>query len=290
MKTITTLTLIWILGLASFAGEAMRSTDTATVELMETPSGVKFGLRGLKTKSPLPLLLNFAGEFNESLTEESLAGACEALVTNGWRVASLDLPSHGEEIRKGETPGLPGWRERMEKGEDPMIEFCKRGSAVLDHLVKTGLADSERIGALGISRGGFAALHLAASDRRIRWVVAVAPLTRLTVPVEFANMQENKIIQKLSVFNCVEKLVGRSVWLCIGNHDRRVGTEETVEFSRALVATNLAHKVPADVELHVYSYDGHTSKIENFQTAAIWLSAHAAMTSDDKSEEKGAMP
>ncbi len=62
-----------------------------------------------------------------------------------------------------------------------------------------------------------------------------------------------------------------SVVIGIGNDDQRVSTDDTVRLARLLVEANKARKLPADVELHVYSYDDHRSLPENHDALAAWL-------------------
>ena len=67
------------------------------------------------------------------------------------------------------------------------------------------------------------------------------------------------------------KLAGRSYWLCIGNNDQRVGTDEVISFTRKLVAASLAAKKPADVFVVITPTLGHTIHKTAHDEAAAWL-------------------
>ena len=247
------------------------------MQLLRTPSGVLFGLRGETSGGPAPLLFQFGGTIKDALTNPDFCRSSDLLIERGWRVVSIDLPVHGTEVREGETEwDMNGWRKRLERGENLMADFMRRGTAVLDHCVAQRIADPDRIAAAGSSRGGFSALHLAAADGRPKWIGAIAPLTKLTVPREFEPAQYLTAARALAVHNLVDKLVGKSVWICIGNDDQRVGTDSTIEFSRRLVETNKGRGLEADVELHVLNYDGHLSTPADHDALAAWLHAKAS--------------
>src|SRR6478736_2959337 len=130
-------------------------------------------------------------------------------------------------------------------------------------------ADPKRVGAVGTSRGGFVASHVAAADPRFAAVVEFAPVTDLLVLREFEGMQKHAATKGLNVTHLADKLAGRSFWMCIGNDDARVGTDETIAFSRALVRASLAKKAKPDAYLAVTPTPGHTvHKSANEEAAA----------------------
>ena len=68
-------------------------------------------------------------------------------------------------IIKELTAGLSGWRHLAGKKRDFVAESNGRLTRVLDHLIKSGIADPKRIAACGTSRGGFLAIHFAVHDK-----------------------------------------------------------------------------------------------------------------------------
>lgn len=246
------------------------------MQLMRTPSGVLFGLSGETSGGPAPLLLHFGGTITDALTNPDFCRVADLLVARGWRAVSVDLPVHGSEVREGETEwDMNAWRTRLEAGEDLIGDLVRRSTAVLDYCIAQGIADPQRIATAGPSRGGYSALHVAAADGRPRWVGAIAPLTRLTLIREFISAEYLAAARALDVHHLVGRLAGKSVWLCIGNDDRRVGTDSAIEFTRLLVEAKRSRGLEADVELHVLNYEGHLSTTADHDALAAWLHAKA---------------
>jgi dienelactone hydrolase len=189
----------------------------------------------------------------------------------GWNVVSLDLPCHGANSRSGDPVGLEGWAACIAVGEDIVSAFREQVNDVLEHLVKTGVADPDRLAAAGTSRGGFMAFHAAAGNSRIRAVAAFAPVTDLGVLSEFVGQEDNALVIRLSLIHAIESLANRAAWITIGNADTRVDTDKVVAFVRALENTSVTDGVQKNVALHVVSTPGHTSLAEWHDQAADWL-------------------
>ena len=170
---------VWLLT-ASTSVMAQRTADASgKLTISTTPEGIRYGLVGNHDGTPAPTLFVFAGGIETSLKHPIYSQACNLLREKGARCVSLDLPCHGMDIRPGEPEGLKGWRHRVDQGEDLMKDLLAGASAVLDHLIAKGLTDPERVLASGTSRGGYAAMQLAAHDQRVDAVAAFAPVTDL---------------------------------------------------------------------------------------------------------------
>lgn len=250
-----------------------RSGHKPGVEFLQTPDGVRFGLLGAKPSQPVPLLFVFAGSVEGTLGSEAYAECGRILGKQGFLCVSLDLPCHGKDQKEKDLAGLDGWRARLQKGEKLTTEFTVRCSSVLDHLIKQGYADPERVFACGTSRGGFMAMHFAAAEPRIKAVAAFAPVTNLLALREFAGMKDHAETKALSIANLGEKLAGRPVWVCIGNRDDRVSTDEVISCTRQLVAAAAARGKPSPVELHVLPAAGHSIHPTAHKEAAAWFLA-----------------
>src|SRR5207247_2644543 len=133
--------------------------------------------------------------------------------------------------------------------------------------------DAKKVAICGTSRGGFMALHFAAVEPRIRCVAAFAPVTDLPALSEFSGMDKHAPTMGLDLRRHADKLAGRSMWLCIGNADERVGTDQAITFTRKVVAASVAAKKPADVELHVMPTIGHRIHVTAHEEAAAWFAA-----------------
>lgn len=246
------------------------AAQEAPLEVLKTPAGVRFGILGKKPDKPAATLFVFAGGVEDSLKRTEFNKIGQLLLDKGILCVSVDIPCHGKDSLPNEPTSLQGWRSRLEKGPSLTGEFAKRASAVLDHLVKEGYTDPKRVAAAGTSRGGFMALHLAAAEPRIGWVIAFAPVTDLRVVTEFAGMEKNQAIRDVDLAQHVGKLAGRHIWLCIGNNDLRVGTDEVIDFTRKLVRAT-KDKSPVPVEIHVMPTLGHAIHPTAHEEAARWL-------------------
>src|SRR5262245_12866959 len=91
--------------------------DGKNVQILQTPSGIKFGLLGEKAKAPAPTLFVFATTYGEVLRSDSYNKIGRLLAKHGFLCVSLDLPCHGEDQKTGEPAGLSGWRARLEKDD-----------------------------------------------------------------------------------------------------------------------------------------------------------------------------
>jgi len=171
-----------------------------------------------------PTAIVLATSERESLREYS--GIAASLP--GWRILSIDLPAHGDDRRPGELKPLAAWRTRLDAGEDLIGDFAVRLSKMVDGLPNRPVA------VIGVSRGGFLALHAAARDPRITAVVAFMPVTHLGALDEFGDA--NGRYDTLDVAHLAPRLVGRSVWMSIGRTDTRASTAAALTAAEALEA------------------------------------------------------
>jgi len=239
------------------------------VQVLETSSGVRFGVAGQLPSAPAPILFIFATDLETALTSSDYAACGRILEEHKFLCVSLDLPCHGMDVRDNEPAGLDGWRARLEKGDEFVAKFTARATAVLDYLIEKRYADPNRIAASGTSRGGFMALHFAAADERVKCTVAFAPVTNLLRLREFEGMNDHPATVALSLANHAEKLAGRPIWICIGNRDDRVGTDDAIEFTRKVVAATKTESSP--VQLHVMQTLGHRIHPTAHSEAAAWM-------------------
>jgi dienelactone hydrolase len=149
---------------------------------------------------------------------------------------------------------------------------------VLDWMIEENRVDERQIAACGTSRGGFAALHWAANDPRVRCVAAFAPVTDLLVLDEFRGLEGHALARSLALASVADRLADRRLWVCIGNDDRRVGTDRAIEFTRRVTRAALAQGKPTLNELHVVegtpSPLGHRVHATAHQEAAEWIATN----------------
>ena len=278
----------WLVGslltLASNGAAAEAPEKKTTVAANRTPDGTAYATLSPLAKGPAPTLLVFAQGAESTLATEPYRRVGALLYAQGWNVVSLDLPCHGADVQKGEQPdSLSSWAARTARGENIAAEFCARVNKVLDHLVKTRVADPDRIAAAGTSRGGFMAFQAAAANPRIRAVAGFAPVTDLLALSEYAGLKDNALAQQLALVNVAEKLADRAAWITIGDQDARVGTDRAAAFAKALMQAAGKKKLKARVELHVVPVPGHSSPPEWYDQAAAWL---ASVLTSAKEREK----
>ena len=240
--------------------------------MLSTPSGIQFGILGGTKGVPCPAVFSFAWSAQESLSNTDYNQTAQILVKHGYVCISLDMPCHGADKRKEDAAGeLAGWPGRLEKDNSLVRDFTTRASAVLDYLIQEKYVDPKKVGAFGISRGGFMAYHFAAAESRVACVAGLCPVTDLLALTEFSRTKEPATAQSLALINHALKLAGRPLWLLIGNSDQRVDTDKAVAFARKVTASAVAEHKPADVELHVLGAAGHAQPPHSQDLAAAWL-------------------
>ncbi len=268
--------ILLLLAAAAAGMSGARAQEAPAMQVMEAPGGVRFGLFGARSATPAPTLFVSAVAVDDMAKQPVYTETGRRLAAQGWLYVALDPPCHGRDQRPDEPPQLDGWAHRVKAGQPLMEPFTRRCRAVLDFLVAGGYTDPRRVAAGGTSRGGFCALHFAAAEPRVRAVACISPVTNLRVLREFAGIGEEQV-RDLNVSALAEPLAGRAVWLSIGNHDERVGTDDCIAAARRLAAAGRARNpdnpvVP--VELLVGPSRGHGAIEGAYELAARFL-AHA---------------
>ena len=238
-------------------------------QILTTPAGVRFGISGAKPRQPAPTLVVLATSIEDTLGNKAYLKAGNDLAPRGFLLVSIDLPCHGQSRRSGEAEGLHGWRLRLDKGKPLIDEINRDLSAVLDFLIAQRYTDPKRIAACGTSRGGFAALHFAAHDARVRCVAAYSPVTDLAVLREFTGSSSQ--VHALALVRKADALAGRPIWIMIGDDDGRVSTDKAIAFARALSHAAYARKLASGVELHVMPVAAHSGPPEAGTLSAAWI-------------------
>lgn len=251
--------------------DAAAAADKPAVQKLTTPGGVRFAILGSKPSAPAPTLFVFAHEMAGTLDSDAYNKVGRFLQARQFLCVSLDLPCHGQAVRADEPQGLDGWEARLRKDEDPIGPFVKEAAQVLDYLIAEGYTDAQQVAACGTSRGGFAALHFAAAEPRVRCVAAFAPVTELPALREFQGLEQHARTNELAIARQAEKLSGRPVWICIGNDDERVGTDRAIAFARQVVQASKSQKKNAMIELHVMASTGHSVHPTAHAEAAAWI-------------------
>lgn len=242
----------------------------------KTAGGTKYAMFPVQAGGAAPTLMLIGAAMQTMLSHPDFARQGELMYAKGWNVVSVDPPCHGEDLRAGERPEILGWADRFLKGEDTVAAFVARANDVIDHLVKEKVAKAGSVALMGVSRGGFLSLHVAAGNARIAAVCTLAPVMDWAMVREFGEMKENALVKSTALINHADRITCH-VWTIIGCADDRVDTSKAVDVMQRLMANNLARGTALAVDFHVVSTPGHASFPWWHDEGARWLVERALM-------------
>ena len=265
------LTASVVLATTSVTWQPSRSTSPTVPELRHfvTEHGVRLGILdpAEDPKRPTPVVFNFATSLEQSLDKGFNETALQ-LVAQGWRAISLDLPAHGRDMSPDEPlDRLMVWRQRIQAGQPFIDPFVARMRSVVDDLIAARIADPDRIAAVGISRGGFLALHAAARIPQLKAVMAFFPVTDLLALEQFKGTETDPQMTNLNLTRQAAALRSTPIWITIGTQDPVVSTTACLQFALSVYGQP---GPPAKLELHVVPSEPHTAPLESYRDAATW--------------------
>lgn len=187
------------------------------------------------------LLLFFSADRQASMPDGKYGWSGQAFLDQGHRVASFDLPAHGERVGTLGA-GIAGFAARIAAGEQPFEQFVRDGRAVIDACLRQGIAEPGRIVVAGVSRGGYCALRLMAADSRITAAAALAPATDWRELDEFSSLKNEPSVAALALEHYAGQLAGRRFYVAIGNDDQRAGTAACTRFVLAVTTAEARAK------------------------------------------------
>ncbi|MCM8825068.1 MAG: prolyl oligopeptidase family serine peptidase [Candidatus Omnitrophica bacterium] len=198
----------------------------------------RFAVRIPENKTDRPvLLIAIATDWKTVFTNPVYNAIPNIFLSAGYNVASFDLPNHGELVDEyGE--GIQGWANAISSGIDIFEKIRNVGSKIIDIALKENLAWKETVVMTGVSRGGFAAMHIMAYDRRVYAAAVFAPVTDLCALKEFRNHEKNEIVLLANAENLVSKLADRFLFISIGEKDPRIDERKCFEFYAKLFAAS----------------------------------------------------
>lgn len=264
--------LIVLLSWSAPAHAADDPSQSNDIVIQTTANDRVFYSIGTSETHPAPTLFLFANSAAVTLGDEYYLQCGAQLRHQGYLCVSVDLPCHGNDRRPHEAEGLVGWQRRLDAGEDMVGDFCSCATDVLTHLIDSGQTDPEQIVVCGTSRGAFMAMHWAARDKRVKCIVAMAPITELNVVDEFRSMRHPELADSASTYRLVNQLVGRNMWIAIGDCDERISTDSTIAFARQLSTAAAKRQIASCVDLHVLSDPrGHSLPASVAKLSASWV-------------------
>lgn len=220
------------------------------------------------------LLINLSMDRRHALDMHPYCITSDLFLSAGHRVASFDLPSHGENADElGD--GLVGIAATIAAGVDAFEIVRASARHVVSHAIDNGLVRAAgRVFISGTSRGGLSALHAMVAEPRIAAGALYAPVTDLEVLEEFASLAASPLLQRSNARALVGRLAGRSIYTCIGLTDARVGTANCLEFHARL--QRVLAGGPGCAKLHVDSSEAHRVSDAAHVLGATFLLEQAA--------------
>lgn len=224
-------------------------------------------------KGALPAVFYFALSAEESLNVDPYNQPALFFLDYPIRVFSLDLPAHGKGQKA--VDAITVWAKEMSQGKDPISEFIDKATLAIETLLEKGHLIEDKIGLMGLSRGGLIACHVASKLSYLRHILCFAPLTDLALSKEFQGLKEDHAVKKLNLRNLTSTIFDRSLRFYIGNRDVRVSTSACFHFMESLVETAFQHQIRSpQIEMFItpsIGQFGHGTSKESFISGAQWL-------------------
>jgi esterase FrsA len=226
----------------------------------------------------LPSLFYFSLSGPDSLCKDPFNQPIQFLSHRWIRCFSLTLPAHENGLDP--TRALSVWAEDINKGLSIFDPFFEGALAALDFVIEQKLAAPQQIAIAGLSRGGFAASHLAARDTRFRAVCQFAPLTQLSRAKEFQEIADHPYVRSLALEPLIPALADRPFRVYIGNRDHRVDTRACFEFADKLCNASSRRSPPIEfITFPSIGWMGHGTPPGIFAQGAEWIAAQIQSTS-----------
>ena len=161
------------------------------------------------------------------------------------------------------------------KGTDIFSNFINQTLKAIDFLIEEKLAIPSKFALMGLSRGAFIALRVAAKCPKINWLLAFSPLIDLSDIDEFNSLKDTALLQSLHSDNIIDSLIDKEIRFYIGNNDTRVGTKNSYSFIEKIALQSfLKRRKNARAELIIYpsiGYKGHGTDKNTFKEGCLWL-------------------
>ena len=88
---------------------------------------------------------------------------------------------------------------------------------------------------------------------------------------EFHGLENAPQVTASTVHQVAEKLAARSLWIAIGVHDQRVGTDAAIQLNRKIAhAAAITGRIP-DMTMIIGPWEGHSVGPEMNSEAARWI-------------------
>lgn len=221
-------------------------------------------------EGPLPALIYLALSQEESLYQDPYNQPVVYLQNRALRIFSFSLPAHGPNLRAQDAIAV--WAKDYAEGRDPLEPFIENAAREIQALLDKGIAD--RVGLMGLSRGGLICGHLAARLDIEAWL-GFAPLTKLTGAMEFQTLEDAPAVQRYNLETIAPSIATKPARFYISNRDTRVGTRSCFELLEKLSNSAFEQGVRSPPFELIISAPiglmGHGTSKETFCAGAEWI-------------------
>lgn len=219
----------------------------------------------------MPAVVYFALSEESSLALDPFNQPVIHLSNFPMRIFSFTLPHHGSNLDPKKA--MTHWANDFIQEIDPLDPFLDNVAISLNELIEQKVIT--KLGLMGLSRGAFIAMHVAARLKAATHVLGFAPLITFTSLHEFDALSSLVLVQKYDPYDLVPILYNRSIRFYISNYDQRVGTKNAFSWIEALA--HHAHEKgirTAPIELYIrppIGHLGHGTAKETFIDGSNWL-------------------
>lgn len=221
-------------------------------------------------EGPMPTLFYFALSAEESLQLDPFNQPAVFCDTHKMRIFSVTLPGHGTEGHREQA--IDYWMKALKEGIPLLQTFQKQFCSLFKQLESSFHQD--KIGFMGLSRGGFISLFLAAKLPQVKVIVNFAPLTDLTYCSEYKK-NPFPMPNELNLQTYLEELYQKTIRFYIGNRDERVNTDSAFFYLRELANHAFTKRIRSSpIELIMSSshgFQGHGTLPPTFKDGALWI-------------------
>ena len=164
--------------------------------------------------------------------------------------------------------------ERVRSGQDWFAGMERRIAGAIAESLRRGYVLEGKVVVMGSSRHGFAILHAAVNNPDVSAAVAHQPIVSWPRMVEFAGMDDDPIVERHSLYNCIADFAPRPVMIQTGYADERVGQGQLEALinpiARAYAGRGVGHRFFHDL-MDIPGHDGMRIPDSALDGVVPWL-------------------
>ncbi|MFY7842594.1 MAG: alpha/beta hydrolase family protein [Rhabdochlamydiaceae bacterium] len=224
-------------------------------------------------KGSYPAVFYFALSSTDSLCVDPFNQPVTPLIGPYLRIFSVSLPDHTENINPHSAIQI--WAQKLNSDPSYLSRFIEKVVDFIENLINLEVIDKDNLSVMGLSRGGFMAMHTAALIPHIKHILAFAPVTDLLKLKEFEHFEQNEDTSPYNLRYAIPKLIKKNIRFYIGNRDKRVNTDACYHFMSSLTDWSYQQGISSPpLELIISpsaGHMGHGTLPHIFSDGAKWL-------------------